>query len=217
MSEVRGYRGRTAEAQELLGRFDAQFPDIVDPQIRLTVLNVRIHLAFARGDLDDALRLNREADRLVLELGVGQEHLVAGAIAIERRDVGALAEIVRVVEISAQRGRLSQSEAGVLKGALQVLGGDLDGLSRMDAATQVFRGEGLRFWVAVSMRARAMLAPDADGAAAAADEARRILTDLGAVTLLRGLPGGPGPSVTATDQHRNAGQGLTTAESSPGA
>jgi tetratricopeptide (TPR) repeat protein len=215
VSQVRGYRGRTSEARELLGRFDAQFPDIVDPQIRLSVLNVRIHLAFAGGDLDHALRLNREADRLVLELGVGQEHLVAGAIAIERRDVGSLAEIIRVVEVSAQRGRLSRSEADVLRGALQALGGDLDGLSRMDAATQAFRDEGLRFWVAVSMRARAMLAPEADGAASAADEARRIMTDLGAVTLLRGLPGGPGLSVTATDQHLQPGQELAAAESSP--
>ena len=49
-------------------------------------------------------------------------------------------------------------------------------------------GTGIRFTLALCLRARYMVAPDAPGASAAADEARSILTDLGAVTLLRGLP-----------------------------
>jgi hypothetical protein len=39
-----------------------------------------------------------------------------------------------------------------------------------------------------------MLAPDDPDVAAAAAEAREILMDLGALTLLRGLPAGPAPA-----------------------
>ncbi len=186
--QVRAYRGRGAEAQEMLDRFDAQFPDVMDPQVLVTAMNVRVHLAYARGDLDEVQRLNREVGQMVLELGVGQEQLVAGAVATERRDTTALAEILDVVRRAGQRGRLSRVEGDVLEGALQVIDGDLDGLARMDAGVTVYRAEGIRFWAGVTSRSRALLAPEADGAMAAADEARQILSDLGATTLLRGLP-----------------------------
>ena len=197
VAQVRGYRGRDSEAQELLHRFEAKFPDIADPQVLVSVLNLRVHLAVAAGDLESAIRLNREVDRLMLELGVGQDHLVAASAAIELRDADSLMEIIRVGRLSGQRGRLSRSEDDVLSSALAVLNGDITGLSRMDATTGVFRTEGLRFWVALSMRARYLLAPDDPGAAAAANEARAILEDLGAITLLRGLPVATAPTPAA--------------------
>ena len=58
----------------------------------------------------------------------------------------------------------------------------------MDAAAGALLEEGLRFVAAQVLRARAMLAPDDTGADGAAAEARQILIDLGAVTMLRGLP-----------------------------
>ena len=185
---VRGYRGRGAEARELLDRFDAQFPDVPDPQVRGTIVVARAHLAYAEGDLEETIRLSRESDRLSVELGVGADHLLPGAAAIERRDAGRLADIVAIIGEGADSGRLTRVQGDVLTGALRVLRGDLDGLSELDRACATFRAEGLRFYLAVSLRARAMLAPDAAGAVSAADEARVILTELGAVALLRGLP-----------------------------
>ena len=61
----------------------------------------------------------------------------------------------------------------------------------MDRGAEVFRAVGARFDLAVLTRARVLLAPDDPGSAAVAAEARSILTDLGAVTLLRGLPSDP--------------------------
>jgi hypothetical protein len=67
--------------------------------------------------------------------------------------------------------------------------GDPGGLAAFDAAIAAIRVQGLRFPLAITLRARALLSPTVIGAAEAANEARMIINELGAVTLLRGLPG----------------------------
>jgi class 3 adenylate cyclase/tetratricopeptide (TPR) repeat protein len=185
---VRSYRGRGAEARELLDRFDAQFPNVPDPQIRNTILEARAHLAYAEGDLEETIRLSREIDRLSVGLGIGGNHLVPAAAAIERRDVGRLAEIAGITGEGGDAGRITRVLSDALTGALRVLRGDPDGMSEIDRACATLRAEGLRFHLALILRARAMLAPDAEGGGSAADEARGILDELGASTLVRGLP-----------------------------
>jgi class 3 adenylate cyclase len=185
---VRSYRGRGSEARELMDRFDARFPDVADPQVRLTTFVTRSHLAYADGDLAAVTRFSRETDQLMLELGTGGDRLVAAAAAIEAGDVVRLAEVLSALEASQIGGRLGRAGHETLVGALQVLRGDLAGLDLVDQAIQMFRTHGVRFSLALALRARVMLAPSAEGAAAAADEARAILTQLGAITLLRGLP-----------------------------
>ena len=195
---IRAYRGRGADAHDLLDRFAVRFPALTDPQIQHTILVARIHLAYAEGDLDETLRLSREVDRMSDDLGFGGDQLVPGMAAIELRDAGRLAEIARRTGEGASAGRITRVLRDALSAALRVLSGEPDGLVELDCACATFRAEGLRFYLAVSLRARAMLAPDAEGAVSAADEARVILTELGAVTLLRGLPPGsvePNPSV----------------------
>ncbi len=192
---VRSYRGRITDAHELLDRFVGQFPDFPDPQVRMTVLAVRAHVAFAEGDLQAAIRFGREADSLLLELGIGGEHLMATAVAVEARDLGRLLELADVIGRVGERGRLTRVHSIVAQGAAQVLGGDPAGLARIDEACATLTADGLRFSLAIVRRARYMLAPDDVGSASAADEVRTILTDLGALTLLRGLPTPPAASI----------------------
>ena len=189
LATVWAYRGRLTETRELLARFDAQFPDVVDPQLQVTVLMARAHLTFAEGHLEDAIGQTRQIDRLLEGLGTGGEHWLGGMIALERRDIGRLKEVIQGLEARAV-SRMTSVEGDLLRGGLRVLEGDLDGLAALDAAIVKFRIEGLGFPLALCLRARAMLEPDADGAAAAAAEARAVIGELGAVTLLRGLPGG---------------------------
>jgi class 3 adenylate cyclase/tetratricopeptide (TPR) repeat protein len=196
---VRGFRGRISEARELLDRFDRRFPDVVDPQVRLALLLTRSHLAFAEGDLEAVTRPSREADRLVLALGSEGDRLVEAVATIEMGDVVRLAEIITALEVSRVGGRVGRAGHEALAGALRVLRGDVAGLSIVDEASRVFRTHGMRFSLALVLRARAMLAPSAEGAAAAAEEARAILTQLGAVTLLRGLPVDTAAPAAATD------------------
>ena len=188
---VRGYRGRYAEAHELLDRFVGQFPDVTDPQVVQTVLEARANLAFAEGDLAEAVRLSRAFDAISLELGTPIDTLSAVAIAIELRDPVRLEEIGTTMARGNAGGRITRLAGGVQAAALRVLRGDADGLTSLDDACTIFRTGGLRFCLALTLRARAMLAPDADGAPAAAAEARAILLELGAVSLLRGLPEEP--------------------------
>ncbi len=98
---------------------------------------------------------------------------------------------VEVAERGLDPGRLVRVVREWLVAARFALDGDRTGLEAMDRGADVFRGEGARFDLAVLARARALLAPDDPGSAAAAAEARSILTELGAVTLLRGLPPDP--------------------------
>ncbi len=186
---VRSYRGRGADAREMLDRFDGRFPDVGDPQVLLTVNDCRAHLAFAEGDLEVAVAHGRQADRLVRELRVTGYHLIEVAVAIELRDIDRATEIGHDLATGGDRGKLGRSpQQDVAEGAVRVMTGDEAGLGQVDAGIGALRTGGLRFLLAVALRARAMLAPAASGAAAAADEARVVLTEIGALTLLRGLP-----------------------------
>ncbi len=123
------------------------------------------------------------------ELGVIGYHLIESAVAIELGDVDRAREIGRDLATGGDRGKLGRSpQQEVAEGAVRVMTGDDAGLAQVDVGIAALRTGGLRFLLAVALRARAMLAPGADGAASAADEARAILTGIGAVTLLRGLP-----------------------------
>ena len=199
LAMVWAYRGRLTETRELLARFDAQFPDVVDPQLQVTLFATRAHLAFAEGRPGRSHRGRPGTSTACSkDLGTGGEHLIGGLIAIERRDIGRLVEVIHGLDEPLPSSRMTSVEGDLLRGGRRVLEGDLDGLAALDAASVTFRAEGLRFPLALCLRARAMLAPDADGAAAAADEARAVIGELGAVTLLRGLPG----SSVTVGEHR---------------
>jgi hypothetical protein len=141
----------------------------------------------------------------------GADYLVMGAASLEQRDVTSLEEIVEVARSGMNVGRLNHVRADVVAGGLRVLQGDLDGLRAMDGATETFRSENIRLDLALALRARALVAPEADDAAAIAQEARATIEALGAVTLLRGLPPAAAvaesPSETATEPQQpiNAG------------
>src|SRR6185295_6926490 len=91
---VRGYRGRVAEARDLIDRFERQFDDIADPQIHLSLLKVREHLALAEGDLGESIRVGRDADQLVDQLGVEGLSSESLACAVEARDADRVGEVV---------------------------------------------------------------------------------------------------------------------------
>ncbi len=188
--DVRAYRDRIPEARELVDRFDAQFPEVTDPQVLSSRYADRAHLAFAAGDLVEVARLGRLMDVLIAEADVGGDHLIFMISALEARDDDRIAEILGRFERGLESGRLDRVLREWLISA-QRAGTDPAGLASMDRGADVFRAEGARFDLAVMVRARALLAPDDLGSAAAAAEARSILTDLGAVTLLRGLPPDP--------------------------
>jgi len=188
--DVRAYRGRMPEARELVARFDAQFPDVTDPQILSSRYADLGHLAFATGDLVEVNRLGRRLDALIAEADVGGDHLIFMVAALEARDEDRVAEILGRSGRGLEGGRLARALREWLIAA-QRSGKDPASLASMDRGADVLRAEGARFDVAVLARARALLAPDDPGSAAAAAEARSILTDLGAVTLLRGLPPDP--------------------------
>src|SRR5258708_153814 len=165
-----------------------------------------LHIALADGDLDEVMRLGRELRHRVVGLGVGGlDYLVMGAAAIEAGDVVSLDEAVAVAGRGPDSGRLNRLRADALNGGLPFIRGEPDGLSAFDRASATFRAEGIRFNLALALRARAMLAPDAPDAAAIAQEARQIIDELGAVMLLRGLPEArpdktPGPDATGEPQ-----------------
>jgi len=187
---VRALRGRPAEAHELLDRFDRLFPEVIDPQVLQTLLETRGYVAFAEGDLEAAAALMRRLDRMSIDLGTPVDLLARIMVAIERRDAERLAEIGSDLGPGIQNGRIARVATAVRDAALRVLRGDVDALATLDEACSTYRAEGLRFSLALTLRARAMLVPDADGAMDAATEARAVIDDLGAVALLRGLPEG---------------------------
>ena len=189
---IRAYRGRVAEARDLVERFERQFGDMSDPQIQLTLLSTRESLALAEGDLAESIRIGREVERLHDQLGIESLFAETLAAAVEARDAKRVGEIAAAIRRGGTAGRVSLAIQTAASGALRVLDGDRSALAELDRAADVLRLEGVRFDLAVLRRARAMLAPDDPGADAAATEAREILTDLGAVTLLRGLPAPPG-------------------------
>jgi hypothetical protein len=194
---VRAFRGRSAEARGLIDRFERQFADVTDPQMRITINDVRQAIALADGDLRAAIAHGREGERQSVELGVAGESAEILAAAVEARDIERLREAVAALGRAGSAGRLSAAMRDAASGALAVLAGDGTGLSRIDDAAEVFRSRGVRWDLALTLRARAMLAPDDPGAPTAAAEARAILTELGAVTLLRGLP--PAPDAAPTE------------------
>jgi class 3 adenylate cyclase/tetratricopeptide (TPR) repeat protein len=185
---VRALRGRSAEARELVDRFERRFADASDPQMRLTVHDVHASIALADGDLGAAIGHDRDRERLSAEIGVSGLSGASFAASVEARDPDRLGEVIAALHGAGSAGRLTLAMLDAATGALEVLDRDRTGLARLDAAADVFRERGVRFDLALILRARAMLDPDDPGAAAAAAEARAILTELGAVTLLRGLP-----------------------------
>ena len=191
---VRAYRGRVAEARELLERFDQTFGDVPDPQLAVNRLDVRECIAFVEGDLGEAIRIGREIDALVTELGVEAMLAAPLAIAAEARDRDRVAEIVDTFRSGLRAGRISVAVDAVAEGALRALDGDRGGLAAIDAGSDVLRSAGVRFDLALVRRLRALLVPDDPGAADAAREATAILAELGAATLLRGLPAVPDAS-----------------------
>ena len=213
LAEVWSYRGRGAEAHGIIDRYVAQFPDVLDPQMQLTLLEMRHQLAFAEADFEVCMRVSRELRHRTVDMGVGgADFLVMGSAALECRDIESLEEVIAIATSSqADSGRLNRIRAELMAGALRVVRGDSDGLVEMDRATEIFRAESLRFDLALGLRARALLVPEADDAAPIAQEARAIIEALGAVTLLRGLPAAPAaagsPSETATEPQQpiNAG------------
>jgi hypothetical protein len=188
---IRAYRGRVAEARDLVERFERQFGEMSDPQLKLTVLGTRESLAVAEGDLSESIRIRREVERLLDQLGVEGLFTEALAAGVEARDADRVGEVALAIRRGGTAGRVSLAIHTAASGALRALDGDWSALTDLDRAADLLRLEGVRFDLALLRRARAMLAPDDAGAEAATAEAREILTDLGAVTLLRGLPTPP--------------------------
>ena len=192
---VRSLRGRLAEAQEIQDRYDTQFADNDDPQVRLSSMSTREALAVSVGDLGTAIGLGRMIDRAVDELGVNGEYDLGLAAAVEARDGDRIAEIATILH-GLESLRVTHALSLAASGAQRALAGDAGGLLEMDRAVAEMRVIGVGFCEALVQRSRYLLAPDDPGAPAAAAEAIRILTDLGAVTLLRGLPTAPTASTT---------------------
>jgi class 3 adenylate cyclase/tetratricopeptide (TPR) repeat protein len=194
VAAVRAYRGRTAEARQLLDRFANAFPVLADPQIVMNREVLELHLALATGDPVASLRHGQELDLVLESLGITAELLVQAVPAVEAGDRARLARIVELSERSSSAGRLIAWQADVLRGVMAVMAGDLEGLARIDQACTGFRTDGIRFSLALALMCRVLVAPDAEGAADAASEARTILRELGAVTLLRGPLADPAAS-----------------------
>ncbi|MEO8228162.1 MAG: adenylate/guanylate cyclase domain-containing protein [Chloroflexota bacterium] len=200
---IRAYRGRAAEARDLIERFERQFGDMSDPQIQVTLILLRESMALAEGDLAESIRASREAQRLLDQLGTEDLFSEALAAAVEALDAERVGEVADAIRRGGAAGRVSGAVLTAASGALRVLDGDRSALEELDRAADVLRQEGVRFALALIRRARVMLAPEDAGADAAAAEARAILTDLGAVTMLRGLPA---PSVVMREDEPTGAQ-----------
>jgi hypothetical protein len=188
---VRAFRGRIAEARELQDRFDDQFGDVADPQMRLTGLASREVLAFAEGDLVAAIGHGRDANELAIALGFDKVFAIPLAVAAEAHDAARLDELAAPGGPGLTSMRLSAAIRLAAAAAGRVLAGDLDALDDLDRAADAHRQADARFDLALVLRSRYLLAPAAPGAAGAAAEATAILSELGALTLLRGLPDQP--------------------------
>ena len=196
IASVRAYRGRIAEARDLIERFELQFGTLADPQVELNLLQTKMTVALAEGDLGEAIRISRSIEQVVDQLGVDENFTEALAAASEGRDVVRVGEIAAALVRRGTAGRLRLAVKTAADAVGAVLDGDDSALLDLDRAADVFRAESVRFDLALLRRARALLAPDDPGAGAAAAEARAILEDLGARTLLRGLPAGQEPATS---------------------
>ncbi len=181
-------RGRFSEAAELMAQFEVQYGAVTDPQVLSSVYSTLAHIAYAAGDLPEATRSVRRLDALLAEAGVSGDPVISALVAAEDGDRALLSETVESLGRGLENGRLPRVLRDWLAAVGRVREGDVGALRELDAAADVYRAEGVRFVLAGLLRARAILAPDDPGARAAASEARAILTELGAVTLLRGLP-----------------------------
>jgi class 3 adenylate cyclase len=183
---IHAFRGRSDLAEAAIERVASFTLELDDPQLLSSLRSAFADVALARGDLDRAAAEAGAAWEYSAATGHPEESQV-GMIALERRDV----ETLRRTAESQPAGRVSESMLAAFAAGADVLEGDSRGLARMDEAAASMSNAGVRFIAAQLLRARVMLAPDDAGAPAAAAQARAILTELGAVALLRGLPRDP--------------------------
>ena len=183
LAVIEAYRGHPDIAEGLLERVATTMAGVDDFQLVASQRQTVAEVAFARGDFAMAAG-EAEASRLAtLTAGQPVEPL-GGYVALERRDREALGRYVG----SRQGGRAQAWILEAFAAGSEVLGGDPGGLEGMDAAAVALLGAGMRLTAAQLMRARAMLVPVDPGAAEAATRARAIFSELGAVTMFRGLP-----------------------------
>jgi class 3 adenylate cyclase/tetratricopeptide (TPR) repeat protein len=179
---VLAYRGEARRAQEVANRIAEAIGDADDPQLRTAVFSLRQELAFARGDLEAAAAAYEQGIAIVANLG-WDDTLAIAPVMLERRDLAG----ARAAAKGARGGYLRDIALDAVAACADVLAGDLTRLPDVDAGIEILESGGLRFFAAEFSRARAMLAPDAPGARAAAARAVAIFRELGAVTMLRGL------------------------------
>ncbi len=196
------YRGHRAEAERLATRLREATRSLADPQIQLALATCELDFAFAAGDLEACMAMLARNRETYERLGFDASTEIFGP-AFELRDLAA----VRAAANTKPHGRLHKSFLDAVGAGADALAGDLTRLEAMDAATTIVEaGEG-RYLAALLWRARAMLAPDAPGARAAAERAASLFRGMGAVTLLRGLEellDGDAPALPSTAQESTA-------------
>ena len=205
LAVVEAYRGHSDVLERILDQVASAMVDVDDYQLVSSQHQMVAEVAFARGDLELAA-VEAEAARLsTLRAGQPVEPL-GGLVALECRDREALARYSG----SQQGGRAQEWILAAFAAGGDVLDGDRSGLERIDALAAALLGEGLRFTVAQLLRARVMLAPGDPGAPDAAARAREIVNDLGALTMLRGLPEPAEAPDPAIEAERSAGPPVLT-------
>jgi class 3 adenylate cyclase len=198
---VAACRGRVEEARSRMDRALAAL-ESDDPQVRASRLTARLGLGTATGDFDGAAGAIAEFATFGSSVigGDFERAVIEGArVAAWRRRPAEIRQIFDRIARSAPWtvGDVSQARFSHIGALLDLVDGadPVDAVARMDAAARVFRDGGVRFQLALVRLERAIFAPDVSGAADAAEEARSILEDLGAVTLLERLDA----HFTATD------------------
>jgi class 3 adenylate cyclase len=192
-SHVEAFRGRQREAETLLQQALAASGDTEDPQVLAVRLQARLQSALATGDLAQGGTAIAEFLALDPRQLADQDRalMTAARLSVLRGRPGEVRDRIDGLA-TASRLAVATTDAARIAHALALLdlvaGGDpARSVERMDAAAGVFRAYGVRFQLAYARLDRAVFAPSLPGAEEAAAEARSILEELGAVTLLERL------------------------------
>jgi len=185
---VRAYRGGADEAAAALQRVFGPLLD--DFQVARGYHDTFAHLRFIAGDYES---MRRHALEIVAGGAMYAYDALPGARAsLWLRDPAGLRDALgdRVLgRATASEGRATDHRLATLRAGLAALEGRVDeARAGYLGAEAGLRDLGVRFELGLACLEHATFLPDDPTAAAAAEEARAIFTDLGAVTLLARLP-----------------------------
>jgi len=178
------YREDPSEARREIERLTTLTGDSTDPQSRYYALVFRAEAAGLDGDHEAAYALSRQA-QAVNPMGSGEWLFPAGEAAMWLRDRERISGVLADLEERLPLGRMNAAWRIELESARSALDGDRDGaLTGFEEARRCWEELSLKLHLARNRMHTALLCAGAPEAAVAAEEARRLIEQIGAPTLL---------------------------------